>query len=299
MNLAKGDPARIKLGEGAPEAAIQALRDEWGLNGNLFVRYFKHVFRMLHGDFGVSYTFGVPVFEMINQRFPNTLKLASGATIIMVLLGVPIGVISAVKKYTWIDSTTMVGSLILTSMPAFWLGLMLILLFALKLGLLPPVGADSYTHFIMPCITLAMGLMAALLRMTRSSMLEVIQQDYIRTARAKGAEERSVIYKHALRNALMPVVTVIGLNFGQILGGGMIVEQVFAIPGLGTMTINAVYTRDTPLAMAAIVFVALIVGCVNLIVDILYAFIDPRIKSQYVVVKKKKTKMTAKEASAL
>ena len=177
-------------------------------------------------------------------------------------------------------------TMLLTSMPAFWLGLMLIIVFSLNLGMLPPSGVDSWKSFILPCITLTAALMAGLVRMTRSSMLEIIRQDYIRTARAKGAGERRVVFKHALRNALLPVVTVIGINFGIMMGGSIVTESVFALPGIGTLLIESVRMKDTPVVMAIVMFVALSIGIINLLVDITYAYIDPRIKSSYKRVKR-------------
>jgi peptide/nickel transport system permease protein len=281
MNLAPGDPARMILGDGASVADVNALREEMGLNDNFFVRYVRYVTDMLQGNFGTSYTFKIPVFEAILPRILSTIKLALGSMAFMVVTGIPIGVISAVKKYTWIDTVSLIGTLVLTSMPAFWLGLMLILLFALHLRWLPATGIATWRHYILPCVTLAVGLMANLVRMTRSSMLEVIKQDYIRTARAKGAMEHTVVYKHALRNALLPLITIVGLNFCTMLGGALVVESVYAMPGLGSLIIQAVRQKDTPLSIASVMFVALLTGVVNLIVDILYAYVDPRIKSQY------------------
>ena len=288
MTLAPGDPARLILGEAASMEDVMALREEMGLNDPFLTRYFTYLGNMLHGDFGNSYMFKIPVFEAIAPLIPSTVKLALGSLFIMVLFGIPIGVLSAVKKYTWIDTVSLMFALFLTSMPAFWLGLMLILLFALQLHWLPAMGVDSLKHYILPCVTLAAGMMANLVRMTRSSMLEVLKQDYIRTARAKGANERVVIYRHALRNALMPIITVVGLNFGSMLGGALVVENVFAMPGLGSLIISSVRMKDTPLVIASVLLVAFFAGVVNLIVDILYAYVDPRIKSQYQMSKRKK-----------
>jgi len=173
------------------------------------------------------------------------------------------------------------AALLLTSIPAFWFGLMLMLTFSLKLNLLPTTGVDTWKHFVMPSVTLAAGTMATLIRMTRSTMLEVIRQDYIRTAKAKGAGERRIIFRHALRNALLPVITIIGINFGFQLGGAMIIETVFAMPGLGSLMITSVRMKDTPMVMASVLFVAVAIGVINLVVDILYAYIDPRIRVQY------------------
>jgi peptide/nickel transport system permease protein len=282
MELTPGDPVTLMLGEGASTEAVSALREEMGLNDNFIIKYARYIKDALMGDFGISYRNKVPVVNEIASRFPNTLKLTFLGVTLSVLIGVPVGIISAVKQYTIIDSLSLFGALILTSMPAFWLGLMLILLFSLKLDLLPATGADSWKNFIMPAITLAAASMATLIRMTRSTMLEVIRQDYIRTAKSKGASERRVIYKHALRNALLPIVTVIGLNFGYQLGGAIVTETVFAMPGIGSLMIAAVRTKDTPIVMASVLLVAIAAGIVNLIVDVLYTYIDPRLKSEYV-----------------
>ena len=282
MNLTGGDPARMILGEYAPQEAVDLLREEMGLNENFLIRYAKYIGGVLRGDFGKSYMTKLPVTTEILSRIPTTFRLAVLSMIICITIGLPVGIISAVKQYSLIDSISLVSALLLTSMPSFWLGLMLILLFSLKLGWLPSVGVDTWQHYILPSVTLAATTMAVLLRMMRSTMLEVIRQDYIRTARAKGADERSVVFGHALRNALLPVVTVIGINFGIQLGGAVIVENVFAIPGLGTLMIDAVKMKDIPVVLGAVMFVALIAGIVNLLVDILYIYIDPRIKSQYV-----------------
>lgn len=282
MNLTPGDPARLILGENATESDVEQLREEMGLNDNFFVRYFNYVKDALHGDFGNSYRTNIPVGEELSVRFPNTLKLSFWGMTLAVVIGIPVGIISAVKQYTIIDGVSLAVSLLLTSIPGFWLGLMLILIFALNLNLLPATGVDSWKHFIMPAVTLSANTMATIIRMTRSTMLEVIRQDYIRTARAKGASEKSVVFKHALKNALLPVITIIGINFGIQLGGAIITETVFAMPGLGTLMITSVRMKDTPMVMASILFIAFLAGIINLIVDILYTYVDPRLKSQYV-----------------
>lgn len=281
MALTPGDPARLILGENATQEDVEELREEMGLNHNFVVRYINYMKDVLRGDFGLSYRNRIPVFDEVFARFPNTLILAFWGISLSVMIGVPIGIISAVKQYSIIDTVSLGVALILTSIPAFWLGLMLILLFSLRLDLLPSTGVDTWRHFILPSITLAAGTMATLIRMTRSTMLEVIRQDYIRTARAKGATENKIIFKHALRNALLPVITIIGINFGFQLGGAMVIETVFAMPGLGTLMITSVRMKDTPMVMASVLFVAIAVSLVNLLVDLLYSYIDPRIKSQY------------------
>lgn len=288
MNLTPGDPAIMILGEGAKPEQYAALREEMGLNDPFLLRYFRYVANAVQGDFGRSYRTNIPVFQEIATRIPYTLNLAVISTLIAVVLGIPIGVLSAVKQYTILDNVALGISLLLTSMPAFWFALMLILLFSLQLRILPSLGIDTWRHFILPAIAISSSTMASLLRMTRSTMLEVIRQDYIRTARAKGAKESRVIFGHALRNALLPVVTIIGVNFGFALGGAIVVEQVFAIPGLGQLMINAIRAKDTPMVIAAVLFAAIIVSIINLIVDIVYAYIDPRLKYKYVTIKTKK-----------
>lgn len=286
MNLTPGDPARLILGPYASNAELDEFREAMGLNGNFFVRYFDYMKSAFFGDFGQSYRTRDLVTAQLLARIPCTLTLSFGAAVLMIIIGIPVGVISAVKQYSVIDRMSVFITMLLTSMPAFWLGLMLIIVFSLNLGMLPPSGVDSWKSFILPCITLTAALMAGLVRMTRSSMLEIIRQDYIRTARAKGAGERRVVFKHALRNALLPVVTVIGINFGIMMGGSIVTESVFALPGIGTLLIESVRMKDTPVVMAIVMFVALSIGIINLLVDITYAYIDPRIKSSYKRVKR-------------
>ena len=279
MNLTE-DPAKIILGEYATPKAVELLREEMGLNKNFFIRYGTFLAKAATGDFGNSYTSGLSVTEEVANRFPTTLKLTLFAISLSILFGVPAGIISAVKQYTLIDSVSMIAALLLTSIPGFWLGLILMLVFALKLNLLPTTGVGTFAHYILPSITLAALTMATLIRMTRSTMLEVIRQDYIRTAKAKGADQKRIVLKHALPNALLPVITVIGINFSILIGGAVIVESVFAIPGLGTLVVNAVKLKDAPVVLAAVMLIALIGGVINLTVDVLYGFIDPRLKSQ-------------------
>ena len=240
-----------------------------------------YVWNALHGNFGLSYRTRTPVFTEIFSRFPTTMKLAAGAMLLSVAIGVPLGILSAVKQYSALDVINSVTAMFFSSIPAFWLGLLSILLFALKLGWLPSNGADSVKSFILPIVTLALPGAAEILRLTRSTMLEVIRQDYIRTARAKGASSMVVIWKHALKNALLPVITVAGMHFGALLGGSVITESVFAMPGVGTLAIDAIRSKDTPQVMAAVLMLAALFCIIMLIVDLLYAFIDPRIRSRY------------------
>ena len=281
MSLTPGDPAQLILGENAPKEAVLKLREEMGLNDPFFMQYFRFVKNAIMGDFGRSYTTGREVFGEIFARFPNTLILAVIGIIISVCIGIPIGIISATRQYSFLDSFSMVIALLGVSMPVFWLGLMLILTFSVKLGWLPSGGFDGFKSIILPAVTLGVGSAAIITRMTRSSMLEVIRQDYIRTARAKGVAEKVVINKHALKNALIPIITVVGLQFGHLLGGAVLTESVYSWPGVGRLMVDAIRQKDTPTVLAAVVFLAAAFSVVNLLVDILYAYVDPRIKSQY------------------
>jgi len=281
LALTPGDPAQMILGENASLEDIEILREEMGLNEHFFVRYFKYMGNVLRLNFGNSYRTGLPVIREILIRFPNTLTLAFFGIGLSVVIGVPIGIISAVKQYSIFDTVSLGLALVMTSIPAFWLGLMLLLIFSLQLGWFPAIGVTSWTGFILPSITLAIGSMAVMIRMTRSTMLEVIREDYIRTARAKGASENRIIRHHELRNALLPIITIIGINFGLQMGGAMICETVFSIPGMGSLMITSVRQKDIPMVMASVLFVAIAISLINLLIDILYAAIDPRIKSQY------------------
>lgn len=281
MHFTPGDAALTILGERAPEAEVEALREEMGLNDPLIVQYVRYISKAVRGDFGRSYKTNRSVFDEVFARFPATLKLTSAAMFLAVLIGIPVGIISATKQYTLTDSITMILALIGVSMPVFWLGLMLILVFSVKLGVLPSSGSATLKHLILPAFSLGVGSAAIITRMTRSSMLEVIRQDYIRTARSKGVSERKVINKHALKNALIPVVTVVGLQFGSLLGGAVLTETVFSWPGVGRLMVDSIKSKDTPMVLASVIFISVTFSFVNLLVDILYAYIDPRIKSQY------------------
>lgn len=281
MSLAPGEPGRIILGERASEEAVYELNKELGYYDPFIVQYFNYMKNILKGNFGNSYKSGLPVMEEIISRLPTTICLAFLAISFSTLMSVPFGVISAVKQHSIIDNMSLVVALFFTSMPAFWLGILLILLFAITLKWFPVMGASSLKNFILPAMTLALTNMAIDLRMTRSSMLEVMRQDYIRTARAKGVSNKVVIFRHALKNAMIPVITSIGINFGYLLGGTIITEQVFGMPGLGSLLINAIRTKDTPLLTGAILVLAFMFSMVSLIVDISYGFFDPKIKAQY------------------
>ena len=280
MYLAPGDSARMILGDKVPQAQVDALREEMGLNKPFLVQFFTYLTNILHGDFGTSYQLGMPVTDIILKiRFPITLIMAVSSMLLAVIFSIPIGTLSAVKQYTVIDSITVVFALLLTSIPVFWLGLMLILLFSLKLGWFPSSGFDGVKSFVLPAITLALVNSAQIIRMTRSSMLEVLRQDFVRTARAKGASETRVIFKHALKNAIIPVLTVIGINFGIVLGGSAIAETVFGIPGMGIQMVTSIRQKDIPVVMGAVLFVAFTFSVVNLLIDILYTLFDPRIRT--------------------
>lgn len=282
MAMAPGDTARTILGEDAPIEAVEALREELGLNDPIPVRYLNYMKDLLRGDLGESYKSGRPVFEEIMSRFPATLELTFWGMLLAVGLSLPIGIISATRQYSFMDNASMIFALVATAIPNFWLGLMLIIVFALNLRILPSGGNNAgAASLILPVITLATACMANIARTTRSSMLEVIRADYIRTAKAKGVSKNKVINKHALKNALIPVITVIGLQFGQLLGGSVLTETVFAWPGVGTYLVNSIKAKDTPAVLGCVIIFSICFSIVNLAVDLLYAFIDPRIKSKY------------------
>lgn len=282
MYFTPGDPAIIILGANASQEQLETKREELGLNRGYLARlgdYMKKVF--IEFDFGNSYINNRSVSKEIKSRFPRTCAIAFFSVLLAVSIGMPLGILAAVNQHTWKDSFCMFAALIGVSMPGFWVGLMLVLLFALRLGWLPASGIASAKSYIMPCIACSLGGMAMTARQTRSSMLEVIRSDYIITARSKGLTERKVIYRHALRNALIPVITEAGTSFGLMLGGALVIETVFTIPGLGTYMCNAISSRDYPAIQGAVIFLSVAFSIVMLLVDILYAFIDPRIKSQY------------------
>ncbi len=281
LKLTPGDPARVVAGAQADDAAVEQIREELGLNKPLVQQYLTYMAGLLHGDMGVSYTTGKPVFGEILSRIPTTFTLAFSGVLVAVIIGIPLGILSATRQYSLLDNVCTVLALGGVAMPNFWLGLMLILVFSLKLGWLPSGGGDSWTGYILPAITLGVGATANFMRTTRSSMLEVIRQDYIRTVRAKGANNRIVVLGHALRNALIPVVTIVGLQIGTLLGGAVINETVFSLPGIGTLMITAINKKDEPIVMGCLITFAIAFSIVNLLVDILYAYIDPRIKAQY------------------
>lgn len=294
LDLSPGDAAEIILGTKATPESLAALRSEMGLDQPFWQRYFTYILNALQGNFGTSWRTKLSVVDELTARLPQTMTLAVGSMFLTVLIGLPIGVISAVKQYSALDNITQVGALVLSSIPGFWLGTLLILFFSLKLHWLPSAGATSIQGYILPWITLAASSIASLVRMTRSSMLEAIGADYIKMARAKGCNEKQVILRHSLRNALLPIITVIGMDFAGLIGGTVIIENVFTIPGLGSLAVTSLRQLDVPMVMGEVLFIAIAVGFTNLIVDILYAYVDPRLKSQYV--RKKKRHPVMKEA---
>ena len=282
MSITKGDPARIMVGESASLEEVEAMREKMGLNDPFFIRYLHYVRDLfLHGNLGTSYRSGLPVMKEITSALPSTIRLSLAAIIIAILIGIPIGIISATRQYSFFDNFTMILGLIGISMPVFWLGLLLILLFSVKLGWFPPSGLTSFRHVVLPAFTLGTQSIAVFARMTRSSMLEVIRQDYIRTVRAKGQKESRITMDHVLRNALVPIVTVVGIQFGNLLGGAVLCETIFSINGVGRLMVDAIKQRDFPVVQGGVLFISLSFCLINLIIDIIYAFLDPKIKSQY------------------
>ncbi|AWI13890.1 hypothetical protein B4065_1294 [Caldibacillus thermoamylovorans] len=284
MHLAPGDPATIIGGPTATKSDIEAIREDLGLNKPVLVQYVDYMNGLIHGDLGYSYRTGQSVTEAITTRFPITIKLAVASMIVAIVIGITAGIISARKPNSMLDFASTTFSLIGVSIPNFWLGTMLILLFSVNLQWLPIGGLNSpfyttegFKELILPAITLGTSTAAIIARMTRSSMLEVAQADYIRTARAKGVKQRKVVWVHSLRNALIPVLTVAGINFGGLLGGTIITEQVFAINGIGRLMIEGIASRDFPMVQGTVLLVAGIFVFINLIVDLLYAAVDPRI----------------------
>jgi peptide/nickel transport system permease protein len=275
-----GDAAQALAGTGASEEDILALRRSLGLDQPLAVQYLRYLSRLLQGDLGRSPVTGRPVIVEIKENLPPTLELAAFAMAFSILVGVPLGVISALKQNTLWDTGAAILSVIGVSMPTFWMGILLILVFSVQLGWLPATGSETLRQLILPGVTLGLASIAFLERMTRSSMLEVLGQDYIRTARAKGLHERVVIGLHALKNAMIPTVTAIGLQFGRLAGGTVVTETVFARPGLGRLLIDSISLRDVVVVQGTIMFLASGLVLLNLLVDIVYVYLDPRIKYQ-------------------
>lgn len=286
MHLVPGDAAKIIAGEGASEQTVENIRERLGLNEPLYVQYGTFVGNAVQGDLGSSIRSGRPVMDEIKSRFWVTFELAFYSTIVAVFLGLIAGIVSAVRHYTLTDVTVMIIALFGLSMPNFWFGLLLIQWFAIGnwmpeslefLKMRPSGWGDEWRQVVLPVLTLGTGGAAIIARMTRSSMLEVIGQDYIRTARAKGLSERIVVYRHALKNALIPVVTVVGLEFGGFLGGAVLTETIFAINGMGRLTIDAIRTRDFPMVQGTVLVISVLFVVVNLLVDVSYRYLNKRI----------------------
>lgn len=257
------------------------MNDELGFNDPLLVQYADYIIGIVHGDLGTSWQTSRSVFGEILSRFPVTLKLAVFSIILTAIIGIPLGIISAIKKYSVLDMICTSGAMIFTSLPRFWLGMMLILFFSVQLGWLPSNGIGTWKHYILPVFTLAAPTAAKIMRLTRTTMLETIRSDYVRTARSKGASERRIIAHHELKNAILPVVTTLGIEFGQLLGGAILIETVFSMQGISTLMINAIRMKDTPLVTGSIVFFATMVCLTMLVIDLVYTVIDPRIRTKY------------------
>ena len=284
LYLAPGDPAEILAGESATMTDIENVREYLGLNDPFLVQYGRYVEGLLHGDLGTSLQSRQPILDEIKIRFPNTVNLTIGSMIVAVLIGVPLGIVSAIKRNSILDYMATTTALFGVSIPNFWLGIMLILIFSVKLGWFPTGGMTHWFYtpvgikqIILPSIALGGRIAAIFMRLSRSAMLEVMQSDYIRTARAKGVKESIVIWIHAFKNALTPLITVFGTTFGALLGGAMISEHVFAINGLGRYMINAIYVRDYPAVQSSVLVFAVAFILITLLVDIIYVIIDPRI----------------------
>lgn len=278
MRAVPGDPALLLAGDFATPDTVESLRAKWGLDRPLAVQYFVFMSHLVQGDLGRSIVSDLPVIDEILQRFRVTIVLALAAIVVAVLVGLSTGIVGATRPYTVWDYGSMVIAMIGVSTPIFWSGMLLILLFAVVLGWLPSGGVDTWRGYILPAISLGFFAAGIIARQTRSAMLDVLRQDYVRTARAKGLQERRVINRHALRNALVPVVTIIGLEFGRMLGGAILTETVFSLPGLGSFLIISISKRDYPVVQAIVLWLALAFVVINMTIDVLYATLDPRIR---------------------
>ncbi len=278
LHFIPGDPIDLMLGDSALGTDRETLRDQLGLNDPLIIQYIRYFGDLLQGDWGTSLFSKKPVFEEIMERVPATMELMFGAMVVTILVAMPLGLIAAVKKGTWIDQGSMIFSLLGVSIPNFWLGPMLILLFSIHFDLLPVNERGGLEHLILPALTLGTSLASILARITRSSVVETLQAEYIRTARSKGISELRILLRHALRNALIPIVTVIGLQIGVLLSGAIITEAIFDWPGLGNLLISAINSRNYPLVQGCVLFIAGSYVMVNLVIDLLYAYLDPRIR---------------------
>ena len=281
MDLAPGDIVSQMAPADATAEQIEMLREELGLNGTVLQRYGRYLWNLLHGDMGTSLSLKRPVIEVFIERLPATLKLAFASIVIALLISIPLGIAAATHHRTWLDGSSVVLSMISVSMPAFWLGLLLIFALSYKIKIFPSGGSGSCKYLILPALTLGTEQAGNLTRITRSSMLDVIRQDYLRTARAKGVSEKQVIRKHALKNALIPIITVLGSTLGNAFGGAVAIETVFAWPGIGRLTVAAINSRDMTLATGCIIMFTFMLNMTLLVVDIAYAYVDPRVKARY------------------
>lgn len=278
LNVVPGDPITVMMKEHVKPDVIENLREKMHLNDPAPVRFVYYLKNAVKGDFGESYKLNRPVSTLIIQAFPNTIKLSVAAALVAWCMGIPIGIISAIRKSSFIDQFFMGFALFGVSMPVFWIGLVAQYIFSYKLGWLPVSGFTSYKQLIMPAVVLGWSSAGTIARLTRSSLLEVIKNDYIRTARAKGAGETKVIAGHALKNSLLPVVTMMAIQVASLLSGAVITESIFGIPGVGRLSVNAIQTRDMPLLQGSVVFATALIIAGNLVADILYSFLDPRIR---------------------
>lgn len=278
IHLVPGDPVEVMLGESASMADREVLRADLGLNQSIVFQFGNYLTKLAHADFGQSIHTKTPIIELLKTRYPATLKLALVALFIGLSIGLPLGIYAALKAGQWQDLVVTLVSVRLSAMPAFWLGPMLMLIFAVWLGWLPVSGMESNISIVLPALTLGLGLSAILTRMTRTSLLEVLNDDYIRTARAKGITESNVIIRHALRAALLPIITIVGLQMGSLLAGTVITETIFSWDGIGRLLVESIEKRDYPVTQACVLLVALSYVLVNLLTDILYRLADPRVK---------------------
>ena len=278
LRVVPGDPAKMLLPDGAPQSAVDELNRQLGLHEPLYVQYGLFLQSVFRGDFGQSFQYRAPALRVVVERLAATVQLALAALLITVGVGVSLGIVAAVRRGTAYDYASTVLAVLGQSLPNFWLGIMLILLFGVALRWLPTSGFESWRHLILPAVTLAAFPMALVARLTRSSMLEILGRDFIRTGRAKGLAERAVILRHALRNAAVPLLTVLGLQIGTLLGGAVITESVFAWPGMGKLVVDAIFFRDFPVVQTVLILSATIFVVINLLVDLLYTVIDPRIR---------------------
>ncbi len=297
--ITPGDPVDNIVGTDATVEAREAAREAYGFNDPALVRFFRYVKGIVtRGDLGTSYTNGQPVLGELSQRFPVTIKLTLLSVFVALVIALPLGVISAVKQYSWVDNVTMVGALFFVSIPQFWMALMMLLLFSVKMNILPASGIENPLCWIMPVAMIGLNNVGNLARVTRSSMLEIIRQDYIRTAKAKGQKNSLVIMKHGLRNALIPVIANVGNTIGVSLGGAVVAESIFSIPGVGQYMLTAINARNWPAVQGGIIMLAFAFSIVMLLVDLVYTFVDPRLKSEFDAKNKIVRKKKREEAAA-